>query len=275
MPRDRPPAFLDTDALAVGELWTAMPYADAPRFTGASLQPSWARLHIGQGVALAPPGVDLWEGWALYHSGEFAQAVGHGRRHGADGIALVNQATAVYADYLEPREAVRLQLFNEVAQRAAARLQTHSDDCHALYWQAYALGRYAQGVSVARALAQGLGQKVKHALEQVIALHSDHADAMIALASFHAEVIDKVGPLVGRMTHGARVDSALELFERGLKLLPESPGALMEYARCLLMLEGDGAITQATRLYEKAAALQPLDARQRLDIELAKAGLAD
>ena len=53
------------------------------------------------------------------------------------------------------------------------------DNCQALYWQAYALGRYSQGISVARALAQGLGGKVKGALERVIELQPHHADAHV------------------------------------------------------------------------------------------------
>ena len=63
---------------------------------------------------------------------------------------------------------------------------------------AYALGRYSQGISVAKALAQGLGGKVKNALETTIKLAPKHADAHIALGAFHAEVIDKVGSLLGR-----------------------------------------------------------------------------
>jgi hypothetical protein len=49
----------------------------------------------------------------------------------------------------------------------------------------------------------------------------------------------------------------------------------MEYARALLMLHGDARMGEATRLYEKAAALKPADARERLDVELARAGLRD
>ena len=67
---------------------------------------------------------------------------------------------------------------------------------------AYALGRYSPGISVAKALAQGLGSKVKHALETTLKLQPKHADAHIALGAFHAEVIDKVGKLLGR-TQGA------------------------------------------------------------------------
>jgi len=260
---------------ASAERWTPLPYADAPRFDARSVLPQWPRLHAGH--ELPPPAEDapLAEGWALYHSGEFQRAAGIGLLHGSEGLVLANQATAIYANYLEPREAVRLAMFRQVVERAAAQAAAEPGNCQALYWQAYALGRYSQGISVARALAQGLGSKVKGALERVIELKPRHADAHIALAAFHAEVIDKVGPLVGRMTYGVRAETSVELFERGLALHPDSAAALMEYGRALLMLHGDSRLHEATRLYEKAAALKPADARERLDVELARAGLTD
>jgi tetratricopeptide (TPR) repeat protein len=251
-----------------------MPYSDIARFDAGDLHVHWARLHAGQGLQPPAPG-PLVEGWALYHSGEFERAAALGLAHGPEGYALANQATAVYANYVEPREGVRLALFREVADRAATQLATEPDNCQALYWQAYALGRYSQGISVARALAQGLGSKVKHMLERVIDLQPGHADAHFALAAFHAEVIDKVGPLVARMTYGVRADAATALFERGLELHPESASGLTEYARGLLMLHGDARLGEAMRLYQRAAALSPRDARERLDVELARAGLVD
>ncbi|MDL9999584.1 hypothetical protein QTI24_13275 [Variovorax sp. J22P240] len=254
--------------------WTRLPYPDAPKFNSSNLLTHWPRLHAGQGLQPPVPG-PLAEGWALYHSGEFERAVAIALTHGHDGLALANQATAIYANYLEPRESVRLALFKQVAERATAQVAAEPDNCQALYWQAYALGRYSQGISVARALAQGLGGKVKGALERVIELQPLHADAHAALGAFHAEVIDKVGSLVGRMTYGVRADTAIELFERSLQLNPHSASVLMEYARGLLMLQGDSRMAEATRLYEKAAALEPVDARERLDVELARAGLSD
>jgi hypothetical protein len=50
---------------------------------------------------------------------------------------------------------------------------------------------------------------------------------------------------------------------------------MMEFARALLMLHGESLLGDATRLYERAAALKPADARERLDVELARAGLKD
>jgi cytochrome c-type biogenesis protein CcmH/NrfG len=77
------------------------------------------------------------------------------------------------------------------------------------------------------------------------------------------------------MTYGVRAETAIELFERSLQLNPHSASVLMEYARGLLMIQGDSRMSEATRLYEKAAALEPADARERLDVELARAGLSD
>lgn len=262
-----------TDATATTH-WVPFPYDDVPRLDRQNLLAHWVRLHAGQ-TGPAPESATLAEGWTMYHNGEFGQAVALGLQLGAEGLALANQATAVYANYLEPRERVRLALFLQVAERAAGQAAVEPDNCHALYWEAYALGRYAQGISVARALAQGLGSKVKLVLERVIALQPRHADAHLALGAFHAEVIDKVGPLVGRMTYGVRAETARALFERGLALNPASASGWMEYGRALLMLEGDARLSEATQLYEKAAAVVPADARERLDVELARAGLRD
>ena len=102
-----------------------------------------------------------------------------------------------------------------------------------------------------------------------------HADAHIALATFHAEIIDKVGSLIGGMTYGAKKDTCLALFREALKLNPGSAIAMMEYANGMVMLEGDKKMKDATKLYEQAAASKPLDAMERLDVEMAKAELED
>lgn len=254
--------------------WQSMPFADVVRPTPAELLANWTRLHAGQALP-APRSGSLVEGWALYHGGEFERAAAIGLAHGDDGLTLANQATAIYANYLEPREAQRLALFTQVVERAGRQVAVEPHNWQALYWEAYALGRYAQGISVARALAQGLGGKVKLALERVIVLEPRHADAHIALGAFHAEVIDKVGALVGHMTYGVRAETAVAMFEQGLALNPRSASGWMEYARGLLMLGGEARMDEATRLYEKAAALPPADARERLDMEIARAGLSD
>ena len=234
----------------------------------------WPRLHDAQCGEAPSPG-PLLDGWVHYHNGDFERAAALGLQHGGADLTLANQATAVYANYLEPREGMRQALFRQVAERAAGQVAANPQDWQALFWQAYALGRYCHAINVARAMAQGLGGRVKGALERVIELQPAHADAHIALASFHADVINKVGALVGRMTYGVRLETAMELYQRGLELHSASANALIEYAHGLVMLFGEARMDEATRLYEQAVALEPADARSSLDADLARAGLAD
>lgn len=254
--------------------WTAFPHAGDYTFDAASLKKNWARLHQGDCEPL-PKEASVLQAWVLFHNGDFQKAAEAGLKAGGAGITVANKATSIYANYLENKEKTKLELFMEVAQRAEAQQAADPKNANAWYWQAYALGRYGQGISVAKALAQGLGTKVKNALEQAIKLSPKHADAHIALAAFHAEVIDKVGSLIGGMTYGAKKDVGLSLFKESLKLNPGSAIAMIEYANGMVMLEGDKKMKEATKLYEQAAASTPLDAMERLDVEMAKAELED
>ena len=254
--------------------WTAFPH-DAADYThdAAALKKHWARLHAGDAEPL-PTDAKVLAAWALFHTGEFQKAAEAGLKAGGAGITVANKAQAIYANYLEKSEKTKLALFMEVAERAEAQIAADSKNANAHYFMAYALGRYSQGISIAKALAQGLGSKVKSALETTIKLAPKHADAHIALGAFHAEVIDKVGSLLGR-TQGASKDAGLAMFKTALKLNPTSAIAMVEYANGLVMLEGEKKMKEATKLYEDAAACEPLDAMERLDVEMAKAELED
>jgi len=252
--------------------WTAFPHAGEFDYDAALLRKQWKRLHSGDAEPL-PHDDAVLAAWAHFHNGEFQRAAEAGLKAGGGGVTVANKATCIYANYLEKKERAKLDLLMEVGERARAQAAREPDNPNAWYWQAYALGRYSQGISVAKALAQGLGTRVKEALERTIALQPRHADAHVALAAFHAEVIDKVGTLIGGMTYGAKKETGLGLFARALEIFPASPIAMIEYANGLVMLEGEKKLKDATRLYEQAAATKPMDATERLDIELAKAEL--
>jgi hypothetical protein len=253
--------------------WQSFPPSQALAWNPERVRANWADLHRGDALP-CPQEPALLHAWALFHNGAFEAATQAGLALGDPGVVVAHKATSIYATYLEPREKRKLELFLQVAERAREQAQRHSQDASAHYWQAYALGRYSQGISVAKALAQGLGARVKTALEATIALQARHADAHIVLASFHAEVIDKVGPLVGAMTYGASKEQGLQLFDKALLLNPGSAIAHIEKARGLLMLEGPSHMAQAQALYEQAAQCSALDAEQMLDVAMAQAELA-
>ncbi|MEN9670566.1 MAG: hypothetical protein RL018_843 [Pseudomonadota bacterium] len=262
--------------------WVPFPHLGEYSYTAASVKKHWAKLHAGDAEPL-PTNEKLLEAWALFHSGEFQQAAELGLALAnaglIAGLTVANKATCIYANYLEANEAARLALFMDVVERAEKQAQNAamSAEClpNAYYWQAYALGRYSQGISVAKALARGLGGKVKDALEKTIELQPKHADAHIALGTFHAEVIDKVGALIGSMTYGAKKDASFHFFAEALKINTNSAIAMIEQANGWVMLEGEKRLAEATKLYEIASATLPLDAMERLDVDLAKAELND
>src|ERR1700754_4198224 len=258
--------------------WTAFPHAaDAYSYDVASLKKKWAKLHAGAAEPL-PKDESVLAAWALFHAGQFQKATEAGlKAHAAgalSGMTVANKAQSIYATYLESSEKAKLALLLEVAERAEARTKEDPKDANAWYCMAYALGRYSQGISIAKALSQGLGAKVKNALDTAIKLSPKHADAHTALGAYHAEIIDKVGSLLGR-TQGASKDAGLAAYKAAMKLNPNSAITMVEYANGLVMLEGDKKMKEATKLYEDAAQVVPLDAMERLDVEMAKAELED
>lgn len=255
--------------------WTVFPYAGDFKLTMTGLKRNWARLHRGDALPL-PKSPEVLQAWLLFHNGDFQSAARAGLDcDEPDGITVANKATCVYAAYLEKKEKAKLDLFLDVAERARAQCVADPTCGSAWYWHAYALARYSQGISVAKALAQGLGSKVKESLERAIALQPTHSDAHIALGAFHAEVIDKVGSLIGNMTYGAKKDISLKLFEQALQIHPDSIIGRLEYANALMMLDGDKRSAEATALYQKAAATAPRDATERLEVDTANNALAD
>jgi len=253
--------------------WAKFPYADkAYQYDTAALKKQWSRLHRGDTEPL-PKDAAALDAWRLYHAGEFAAAVDAGRASGGGGTNAAVKAQAIYANYLEKSDKTKLELFEEAAEWADARRRDAPKDANAHYLYAYALGRYGQGISVARALAQGFGGKIKEALLTAMKLEPKHADANIAYGAYQSEVIDKVGGLVAGMTYGAKKDSAIEHFQKALKLNPESAIARVEYANGLILLFAKSRLDEAQKLYEAAAACKPADAMERLDVELARSEL--
>jgi len=257
----------------VAKKWTKFPHADPSyAYAGPALKKAWNRLHRGDCEAF-PKDAAVADAWRHFHAGTFQDAVTSGRAAGESGINAAVKAQCVYANYVEPDTKARLALFEEAAEWASERRAAAPRDANAHYLYAFALGRYGQGISVAKALAQGFGGKIRDALTTAISLEPKHAEAATAFGAYQAEVIDKVGGLVAGLTYGAKKESALKSFEQAVKLFPESPIVHIEYANGLILLFGKSRLDEATRMYETAAKAKPADAMERLDVELAKSEL--
>lgn len=274
--------------------WTPFPLdASAYAFAGDALKKAWPRLHVGDAEAFpdarraaalikaagkaAPKGVDadalaarLQEAWRAFHRGDFQAAFEAGEALGPIGASVAVKALGIHASYLVAGDAARLKRFEQAAALAEAAVKALPGEANSHYRHAFALGRYSQGLSIAKALRQGIAGKVRGALEAALELAPKHAEAHTAMALYHAEIIGKVGAMVGGLTYGAKAAEAESHIRTALKLTPASPITHMEYGNVLMLLHGDRREDDAAGAYEKAAGLTPADAMEALDAQYAR-----
>lgn len=249
--------------------WDRFPYQNAVYvYAPERLEHHWPRLHRGDAEPY-PQDPALQQAWIAFHAGQFESAAEQGLALGLAGYAVAHKATCIYASYLETDDARKIALFEDVVQRCERHQQERPDDAAAWFWHAYALGRHAQKYSAARTLARGIGGKVADSLKQTLTLAPAHADAHVALGVFHAEIIDKVGAVIGGLTYGVRREEGFRHFRTALNLNHDSVIARIEFANALMLLEGDKKMAESLALLEEAAACKPLDAQERLDVALA------
>ena len=251
--------------------WKKFPH-DNSRFAyaGDKLRRAWDELHAGDCEPF-PENELLQQAWRCFHRGDFQQAVKLADEYGIGGHAAANKATGIYATYLEENAERQLDCFKTAVERAERAIQALPDDPNSHYFHAFSLGRYSQSISVIKALKQGVGGKIANSLHRTLELQPDHAEAHTAFGLYHAEIIGKVGKLIGSMTYGASEKEAIEHFEKALQLTPLSPIAHMEYGNGLYLLYGDDRLDEVNDLYVKAADMLPRDAMEKLDVEAALA----
>ena len=241
---------------------------DAFDYSEADLKKNWASLHRGD-CEPYPSDAALIQAWQAYHRGDFAAAVDLAADAGEAGHVVINKASGIYADYLEEDEETKKAIYQHGIKRAEAAIELDPENANAHYFHAFHLGRYSQSISIAKALSQGLGGKIQKSLQQALELAPEHAEAHTAMGLYHAEIISKVGKLVGSMTYGASADKAIEHFKQSIEL-SNAPIAWIEYGNGLDLLYGDKKADESNDAYAKAAAMQPIDAMQALDIAYAR-----
>ena len=251
--------------------WSPFPHADAKfDYKGAALKKTWKELHRGDCEPF-PGDEELQEAWRCFHRGDFQRAVHLADDIGLAAHAVANKATGIYATYLEEDSRRRIDCFKSAIERAERAIEAFPDDPNAHYFHAFNLGRYSQTISVVKALRQGVGGKILDSLQRAIALQPAHAEAHTALGMYHAEIIDKVGKLIGGMTYGASESTALKHFREALRLTPRAPIARIEFGNGLYLLYGESRLDEVSELYEQATQTEPLDAMEKLDVESALA----
>lgn len=282
--------------MAKGKGWAKFPHdAKAFDYPGDKLEKSWGKLHagdcepfpnearigkllkanpkLGKAADAARIASALQQAWRDYHRGDFQAAFEAGGALGPPGVSVAVKAAGIHAVYLLDDEAAQLKRYEQLNAMAEAACKALPDEPNAHYRRAFALGRYSQGISVAKALSQGLAGKVKESLDKTLKLAPKHAEAHTALGLYHCEVVGKVGAMIAGLTYGAKAATGEALLKAAIELTPDSPIAHIEYGNGLMLLYGDRREDDAAAAYEKAAKLKPRDAMEKLDAEYARAQL--
>ena len=193
-----------------------------------------------------PKDADVLERLAAFHAGEFAAAVEAGLAAGGAGVNAAVKAQVVYANYLE-----KSRQGEDRAARGSGRLGRRAPSQQRRRTPTRTTSTRSRSAATARASRSRRRSRRASAARSrtrsptAIKLEPKHADAHTAYGAYQAEVIDKVGGIVAGVTYGAKKDSAIEHFEKALKLYPESAIARIEYANGLIMLFGKSRIDEA------------------------------
>ena len=237
--------------------WAEFPH-DAKGFDFAAdkLRKAWPALHAGDGEPYpdeqraaslikaagkaGPKGIDaatlasrLQDAWRAFHRGDFQLAFDTGWALGPAGASVAVKAIGIHATYLVDDEAEQIARFQRAIELAEQAKSALPGEANSHYRHAFALGRYSQRINIAKALQMGLAGKVRESLDLALKLDGKHAEAHTALALYHAEIIGKIGALIGGMTYGKKEDAAASAFEKASKLKPRDAMEKLdaEYAR--------------------------------------------
>ena len=276
--------------------WAAFPHdAKAYTYAGDALKKAWPKLHAGdcepypdtkratfllKTAGTSAPKLDadalavaLQDAWRAFHRGDFKAAFDAGTALGPVGASVAVKALGIHATYLVDDEAEQLKRYEQAATLAEPAIKALPDEANSHYRHAFALGRYSQGLSIAKALKMGIATKVRGSLDAALKLEPKHAEAHTALALYHAEIINKIGAMIGGLTYGAKASEADGHIKSALKLTPASPIAHVEHGNVLLLLDERRNEDAAANAYEKAANCKPVDAMEALDAAFAQSRL--
>ena len=157
--------------------WAAFPHdTNAFAYAGDALKKAWPLLHAGDcepfpdtkrakallgAVGKPPKGLDaeglstaLQDAWRAFHQGNFQAAYEAGEALGPLGASVAVKALGIHATYLVEDEAEQLKRYEQAAKLAEAAIKALPDEANSHYRHAFALGRYSQGLSIAKALKQ-------------------------------------------------------------------------------------------------------------------------
>ncbi|WP_026234101.1 hypothetical protein [Thermus oshimai] len=224
----------------------------------------WSLLFVLLTLALAQGSIG-----GLLDAGKYPEAYEAGLKAGtAEALALAAKAATFYALYQAP-EGEKRAWFEKGEKAASQAIAKDPGYPEGYFERARALGRLSQYKGILEALREGLAPRIRGDLEKTLKLKPDHAGAMVALALWHFELVQK-GWLVAA-TQGADGNQVEPLMKKAIALEPEVIIHRVEYAK---VLAAWGKKEEAKKQLEVALSLPAKTAADRYDQERARQELS-
>lgn len=219
------------------------------------------------GVALAANSLE--DARNLFNNGKFSEAAK---------VALTLESSAGYAfasrslfefSNQQPKEA-RLSILEQAEKYAQKAVKLDVQNPDAYFEVGSTTGQIGMLRGAAYAFASGVAVVSRENFEKALALNAKHVQSMIALGSWHAEIVSRgVGFL-----YGGKLEQVFLLFDNAVLIAPKSITAHLFYARAFLKLDEQKYRNQARSQLEIAVKLEANSFLEKRALENAKQMLA-
>ena len=240
-----------------------------PTARPATKPATFLRILILSLLCMAPSGnplaaSSLEDARAAWTQGRFADAARIGESLAtSEGYALAARSLVVHAVYVAA-EGDREALLERATAFARRAVEMDPDSADAQVELARAIGRYAETIGAYEAANEGYAEKIRAAADAAVRLDPDLAAAYLSIGGWHAGIVGAVGSFLARLTYGATEREAVAAFERALGLAPDAKEVPYQYALGLLDIDEDEHREKAEELLERAVAIAPATAHERL-----------
>ncbi len=256
--------------------WDQLPEDITYQLDQQELAEIWDKLHQGDQYPY-PLDRDDYEqealdaqaqAWLYYHNGDFENAAKLAYEWGDFGAVILARSVTSYCDFVCEDEDQIIELLSSAIEICEAAAELLPECANTQFVTALLMGRYAQAISITKALSEGLAGKVKKLLTATLDLEPNHSEAHTAMGVYHTEIIDSIGSMLGGLTYGAKKPKAIEHFEKSLELTPDTTVTAREYANALMVFGKQEE--RAAELYQQALECTPNDAVQTCEIIVAE-----
>ncbi len=207
---------------------------------------------------------DLGAALHAYSNGQFteaatiAEAVG-----GSRGYALAAESLTIHARY-NAAEAEKKDILERAVDFAAQAVKLNPGSASAQLQLARSVGHYGSVISKLDAVSQNIATRVRDRIEIALELDPLSAQARVSLGRWHAELINRAGPLLARVLYKARRKDAVQFLRSAYELEPRSKEIALNYALGLLALNRNKYRDEVRSLLEQSIAIPAINAYEKL-----------